>query len=96
LPAQMASVQTSPEKEQMVFRVWWFCHPSLNSNCKAAEQKGNASHKQNFSIFPRKKRLSQSPDQGCQIFCATMYQNGGNYTKWPLNNEMAILYYKWP
>jgi hypothetical protein len=29
-------------------------------------------------------------EQGCQIFLDTIYQNGGKYTKLPLNYQMAI------
>jgi hypothetical protein len=36
------------------------------------------------------------PLQGCQIFLDTIYQNGGNYTKLPLNFQMAIKCTKWP
>jgi hypothetical protein len=32
----------------------------------------------------------ECPVQGCQIFLDTQYQNGGKYTKWPLNYQMAI------
>jgi hypothetical protein len=42
------------------------------------------------SFFQKKTRLmlAQSaaicrPEQGCQIFLGTTYQNGEKYTKWP-------------
>jgi hypothetical protein len=36
-----------------------------------------------------------SPNQGCQIFLDTIYQNGEKYTKLPQHYQMAIKYYKW-
>jgi hypothetical protein len=35
-----------------------------------------------------------SVGHGCQIFLGTIYKKGGKYTKWPLNNPMAIKYTK--
>jgi hypothetical protein len=33
---------------------------------------------------------------GCQIFLNLIYQNGGKYTKLPLNYQTVIKYTKWP
>jgi hypothetical protein len=45
----------------------------------------------------------RAPDQGCQIFLGTRYQNGEKYTKWPQNipndlkiYQMTTKYTKWP
>jgi hypothetical protein len=37
-------------------------------------------------------RYSASFEQGCQIFLDTIDQNGGKYTKLPLNCQMTIKY----
>jgi hypothetical protein len=40
--------------------------------------------------------LPVNPDQGCQIFLGTKYQNGKKYTKLPQIYEMSIKYNKRP
>jgi hypothetical protein len=39
--------------------------------------------------------VENSEAQGCQIFLATIYQNGEKHTKLPQNYQMAIKYNKW-
>jgi hypothetical protein len=34
--------------------------------------------------------------QSCQIFLDTIYQNGGKYTKFKINYQLAVKYTKWP
>jgi hypothetical protein len=37
------------------------------------------------------ERFTYPPEQGCQIFLDTMYQNVGKYTKLNLNHQMVII-----
>jgi hypothetical protein len=46
-------------------------------------------------ICRKRKNIPFPLEQGCQIFLYLIYQNGGKYTKLPLNYQRAIKYIKW-
>jgi hypothetical protein len=49
----------------------------------------------NRAVKIRARNSELTRDQGCQIFLDAMYQNGGKYSKLPLNYQIAIKCTKW-
>jgi hypothetical protein len=57
---------------------------------------GDSTKRSDRRIGSRARLLKQNtiPEQGCQIFLDTSYQNGGKYTRLPQHYQIAIKYTK--